>query len=139
MVGSIESSQMKFGLVPKVFDIGNVISAGGEDLGMIIVHNIKLCDVECIVCPETVGENNAARSHSLQWSGSMFRYYARHNARKNLSVPFKQNENRHFADSSSASSPFSESTEITLNSIYLSIPFEIGKLRGCDKYSALCR
>ena len=62
---AIESSQMSFGLVPKVFDPVDVISPVGEELGMIDAHVMKFCDVECIVRLESVGVNNAVRSDSL--------------------------------------------------------------------------
>jgi hypothetical protein len=88
---AIESSQMSFGLVPKVFDPVDVISPVGEELGMIDAHVMKFCDVECIVRLESVGVNNAVRSDSLfndreQGFGSC----VRHDVRKNLPAPLKQ-------------------------------------------------
>ena len=80
---AIESSQMSFGLVPKVFDSVDVICPVGEELGMVDAHVMKFCDVECIVRLESVGVNNAVRSDSLfddreQGFGS----YVRHDDRK---------------------------------------------------------
>jgi len=131
---AIESSQMSFGLVPKVFDPVDVISPVGEELGMIDAHVMKFCDVECIVRLESVGVNNAVRSDYLfndreQGFGSC----VRHDSRKNLPSPLKQAEYSHFASCSSASFPFSDSTEITLISLDLPIQFVAGKLRGYEK------
>jgi len=126
---SIESSQMSFGLVPKVFDPADVISPVGEELVMIDAHVMKFCDVECIVDLDSVGVNNAVRSDSLfndreQCFGSC----VRHDGRKNVPGSLKQAEYSHFAGCSSASFPFSDSTEITLISLDLPIQFVAGKL-----------
>ena len=125
---AIESSQMSFGLVPKVFDPVDVISPVGEELGMIDAHVMKFCDVECIVRLESVGVNYAVRSDYLfndreQGFGSC----VRHDSRKNLPSPLKQAEYSHFGSCSSASFPFSYSTEITLISLDLPIQFVAGK------------
>ncbi len=62
---AIESSQMSFGLVPEVFDPVDVISLVGEEFGMVDAHVMEFGDVECIVCLEGIGVNNAVRSDSL--------------------------------------------------------------------------
>lgn len=131
---AIESSQMSFGLVPKVFDPVDVISPVGEELGMIDAHVMKFCDVECIVRLESVGVNNAVRSDSLlndrkQGFGSCVRY----DSRKNLPAPLKQGEYGHFTGCSSASFPFSGSAEITFISLDLTIQLIAGKLRDYEK------
>jgi hypothetical protein len=122
---------MSLGLVLKAFDPVDVISPLSEELGMLDAHVMKFCDVECTVRPEGVGVNNAVRSDSLlndreQCFGSC----VRRDGRKNLPAPFKQAEYGHFASCSSASFPFSDSTEITLISLDLHIQFVAGKLRG---------
>jgi hypothetical protein len=63
---AIESSQMSFGLVPEIFDPVDVISLVGEEFGMVDAHVMEFGDVECIVCLEGIGVNNAVRSDSLQ-------------------------------------------------------------------------
>ena len=132
---AIEFSKMSFGLVPKVFDPVDVISPVGEELGMIDAHVMKFCDVECIVRLESVGINNAVRSDSLfndreQGFGSCVRHDGR---KKHLPALFKKAKYSHFASCSSASFPFSDSIEITLISLDLSIQFVAGKLRGYEK------
>jgi hypothetical protein len=111
---AIESSQMSFGLVPKVFDRVDVISPVGEELGMIDAHVMKFCDVECIVRLESVGVNNAVRSDSLfndreQGFGSC----VRRDGRKNLPAPLKQAKHGHFHGCSSTSRSFASSSEVT--------------------------
>jgi hypothetical protein len=86
---AIESSQMSFGLVPKIFDPVDVISLVGEEFGMVDAHVMEFGDVECIVCLG-IGVNNAVRSDSLfnnreQGFGSC----VRGDGGKNLSAPLK--------------------------------------------------
>ena len=119
---AIESSQMSFGLVPEIFDPVDVISLVGEEFGMVDAHVMEFGDVECIVCLEGIGVNNAVRSDSLfnnreQGFGSC----VRDDGCKNLSAPLKQAEYSHFSGCSSTSSSFSHSSEITLISLDFTI------------------
>ena len=47
---AIESSQMPFGLVPKVFDPVDVISPACEEIGMVDAHVMEIGNVKCIAC-----------------------------------------------------------------------------------------
>jgi hypothetical protein len=81
---------MTLRLISAILDSINVIASVGEELGMVDVHVMEFGDVECIVCLEDIGVNNAVRSDSFfnnreQGFGSC----VRNDGCKNLSAPLK--------------------------------------------------